>query len=63
MKLPRGKSARVTRQLHLLHAHGLIAKIPRSRRWRVTSRGAAVSGAAIHYRQRALPEQIMKLAA
>jgi len=59
----RRQSARVTRQLHLLHAHGLIAKIPRSRRWRVTSRGAAVSGAAIHYRQRALPEQIMKLAA
>jgi len=59
----RRQSARVTRQLHLLHAHGLIAKIPRSRRWRVTAKGAAVIGAAIHYRERALPEEIMKLAA
>ena len=59
----RRQSARVTRQLHLLHAHGLIAKIPRSRRWRVTGRGAAVIGAAIHYRECALPEEIMKLAA
>jgi hypothetical protein len=59
----RRQSARVTRQLHLLHAHGLIAKIPRSRRWRVTGRGAAIMGAAIHYRECALPEEIMKLAA
>jgi hypothetical protein len=59
----RRQSARLTRKLHLLHAHGLIAKIPRSRRWRVTAKGAAVMGAAIHYRERALPEEIMKLAA
>ncbi len=30
---------------------------------RVTAKGAAVMGAAIHYRERALPEEIMKLAA
>jgi hypothetical protein len=59
----RRQSARLTRKLHLLHAHGLIAKIPRSRRWRVTTKGAAVMGAAIHYRERALPEEIMRLAA
>jgi len=59
----RRQSARLTRKLHLLHAHGLIAKIPRSRRWRVTAKGAAVMGAAIHYRERALPEEIMKMAA
>lgn len=59
----RRQSARLTRKLHLAHAHGLIAKIPRSRRWRVTARGAAVIGAAIHYRERALPEEIMKMAA
>ena len=53
----------MTRKLRLLHAHGLIAKIPRSRRWRVTAKGAAVMGAAIHYRERALPEEIMRLAA
>lgn len=59
----RRQSARVTRKLHLLHAHGLIARIPRSRRWRVTARGAAIMGAAIHYRERALPEEIMAQAA
>lgn len=59
----RRQSARVTRKLHLLHAHGLLAKIPRSRRWRVTVRGAEIMGAAIHYRERALPEEIMAMAA
>jgi hypothetical protein len=59
----RRQSARVTRKLHLLHAHGLIAKIPRSRRWRVTARGAAVMGAAIHYREQALPVEILRMAA
>ena len=59
----RRQSARMTRKLHLLHAHGLVAKIPRSRRWRVTARGAAIMGAAIHYRERALAEEIMELAA
>jgi len=62
-KAARRQSGRLTRKLRLLHAHGLIAKIPRSRRWRVTAKGAAVMGAAIHYRERALPEEIMRLAA
>lgn len=35
----RRQRARVTRLLQRLHAHGLIAKIPRSQRWRVTRRG------------------------
>ena len=38
----RRQSARVTRLLQRLHAHGLIAKIPRSRRWRLTQRGHAL---------------------
>jgi hypothetical protein len=59
----RRQSARLTRKLHLLHAHGLVAKIPRSRRWRVTFHGAQIMGAAIHYRERVLPEEIMALAA
>ena len=59
----RRQSARVTRKLHLLHAHGLVAKIPRSRRWRVTARGAAIMAAAIHYRERALPEELIENAA
>ena len=59
----RRQSARVTRKLHLLHAHGLLAKIPRSRRWRVTARGAAVMSAAIHDRERALAEEMLEQAA
>lgn len=35
----RRHAARVSRLLKRLHVHGLIAKIPRSRRWRVTARG------------------------
>jgi len=38
----RRQSARVSRLLKLLHVHKLIAKIPRSRRWRVTSIGQAI---------------------
>lgn len=38
-------SARVSRLLQRLHAHGLIAKIPRSRRWRVTHRGHTLMSA------------------
>jgi hypothetical protein len=35
----RRRSARTSRLLKRLHVHGLIAKIPRTRRWRVTQRG------------------------
>jgi hypothetical protein len=35
----RRQSAYVSRLLKRLHVHGLIAKIPRSRRWRATERG------------------------
>jgi hypothetical protein len=35
-------SARVSRLFKRLHVHGLIAKIPRTRRWRVTHKGAAI---------------------
>jgi hypothetical protein len=34
--------ARVSRLLKLLHIHQLIAKIPRSRRWRVTLKGQSI---------------------
>jgi len=38
----RRASQRTGRRLQLLHAHGLIARIPRSRRWRVTVNGWAI---------------------
>ena len=36
------QSARTSRLLKRLHIHGLIAKIPRSRRWRVTQQGQSL---------------------
>lgn len=37
-------SGRVTRALGLLHAHGLIRKVPRTRRWMTTEKGRRVAG-------------------
>lgn len=47
----RRQSSRVSRLLKLLHVHKLIAKIPRSRRWRVTSLGYAAMGTFIRLHQ------------
>ena len=41
----RRQSHRTGRLLKLLHAHSLIAKVPRTRRWRVTKHGHAVMSA------------------
>jgi hypothetical protein len=35
--------------LQRLHAHGLIAKIPRTRRWRVTQKGNALMSTLLRY--------------
>ena len=43
----RRASAKVSRLLKRLHIHGQIAKIPRSRRWRVTKMGYAFMSFAI----------------
>ena len=41
---PKKGSAKVGRYFRRLHARGLIDKIPRSRRWRVTDYGRKVMG-------------------
>jgi len=46
---PRQQSAQVSRLLHRLHVYGLVAKIPRSRRWRVTAFGHRVMGASENF--------------
>jgi DNA-binding IclR family transcriptional regulator len=46
----------VTRLLRRLHAHGLIAKIPRSRRWRVSLGGRRLMASAIKLREVAFPK-------
>ena len=45
------RCACVSRQLALLRAHGLIAKFPRSRRYRITTKGQIIMSAARRFRQ------------
>jgi hypothetical protein len=45
----------VTRLFRRLHAHGLVAKIPRSRRWRVSLAGRRTMSSVIKFRDVAYP--------
>lgn len=56
-------SAAVSRMLKRLHVHGLIAKTPRSRRWKLTTKGQLLMSMAIKHHQRFYPETIEALAA
>jgi hypothetical protein len=47
----RRASARVTRQLRLLRAHGLIKKVPRTHVYRITHKGETVLATAIRFRE------------
>ena len=47
---PAKQSAKVSRTFRRLHAHGLIAKIPRTRRSRVTAYGRQVMGTSLYLR-------------
>ncbi len=58
----RRQSAKVTRILQRFHAHGLIAKIPHSRKWRTTRFGRRVMATAIQVRELNFP-QLLALAA
>ena len=49
-------SAAVGRLLKRLHARHLLAKIPRTRRWRVTERGRQLLGRAVELYRQAWPE-------
>jgi hypothetical protein len=48
---PKTQSAQVSRLLHRLHVYGLVAKIPRSRRWRVSAFGYRIMSASLQLRQ------------
>ena len=50
------QSAKVSRILSRFHAHRLVAKIPRTRRWRVTDRGKQIMAASLCLRDVAFPE-------
>lgn len=56
-------ATRVTRLLNRLHAHGYVAKIPRTHRWRVTDLGRAAMSAVIDVRENAFPAAFAKAAA
>lgn len=56
----RKASARVSRLLKRLHVHGFLAKIPRSRRWRVTKAGYAFMSFAIRLHEEHFPAQLMQ---
>lgn len=52
---PKKASAKVGRCFRRLHAHGLIAKIPRTRRWRVTAYGHQAMGTSLYLREHHFP--------
>jgi hypothetical protein len=54
----RRRTARVSRLIQLLRAHGLVAKVPHSYRYRVTDKGQAVMSAAIYVRHKAFPKEL-----
>jgi hypothetical protein len=59
----RCQSHRIGRQLKRLHEHGLIAKIPRSRRWRVTATGQALMKTVLIHHHEHYPHTLTKQAA
>jgi hypothetical protein len=48
-------SAKVGRCFRRLHAHGLIAEIPHTRRWRVADFGRKVMGSTMYLREHHFP--------
>jgi hypothetical protein len=54
----RRRCGRVTRLIGLLRAHGLVSRIPRTRRYQVTRQGEILMGAAIKAKEIYLPETI-----
>ena len=62
MKDPRKLSSKVSRLLKKLRQHGLIKKVPKSRRYHVTSKGRRIMGALIELRHREYPALAAKTA-
>jgi hypothetical protein len=58
----RRRTAHVSRLLHLLRAHGLVAKVPRSHRYRVTAKGTALMNAALYARYKVFPQELQEVA-
>jgi len=56
------QSSKVTRIIKKLRVHGIIAKIPRSRRYKVTEKGYRILGGAIKLKKRDFPLEMLKAA-
>src|SRR5262249_47719661 len=54
----RRQCGRVSRRIGLLRAHGLLCKLPRCRRYRVTVRGQSFMTTAIHLREKFFPRAL-----
>ena len=54
----RRRCARVTRLIQVLRAHGLVAKIQHTRRYRVTAQGERLMSAAIKVKELELPKEM-----
>jgi hypothetical protein len=59
----RRQSQRIGRLLKLLHAHQLIARIPRSRRWRVTTNGWTTMTTILRHHHQNYPDTLAAQAA
>jgi hypothetical protein len=56
------RCARVTRLIQLLRAHGLVAKLPQTRRYRVTAAGERFMSTAIKVKEQQFPKQMNEAA-
>jgi len=57
----RRRCGRVSRRISLSRAHGLVAKVPRARRYRVTASGQRFMSTAIHLRRKLFPKELTVL--
>jgi len=62
-QLRRRQANRTSRLLKRLHVHGLIGKVPRSRRWRLTARGIVAITTILKCHYEKYPELLAALAA
>jgi hypothetical protein len=56
--LRRRRCGQISRRIGLLRAHGLLAKVPRARRYRATVRGQRFMATAVHLRSKFFPGQL-----
>ena len=56
----RRQCGQISRRISLLRAHGLVAKFPRSRRYRVTPSGQRFMSTALHLRAKFFPQELSR---